>query len=605
MRIENRNYLRRTDRQLLDECNNISMDTDRIIVENSKKGMPTLKMKIDYQYNYIHSKYDPNSEAIRIVNDFNLEEDKEHIIVFGFGLGYHIEALTSKYPNVAFTIYEPDINILATVLDAISLEKQFDINKLSFMNRSNLEQKINKLKTIYSLKIQIYAHPFYQTHYSNELFHLYETLAKSLKNEKSRLATNLSFQKRWTINAIKNIPKIMQTPNILNDIDKDYFKGKTAILVSAGPSLDSEYEHLRFIKDNKQAYIFSVGSAINSLIEHNIYPDAACTYDPTEKNQLVFEKIKEKEISEIPLIFGSTVGYETLKNYPGNMLHMITSQDSVAPFLLNDSKDLDLVVDAPSIAIVTFQLLVKLGFRNIILVGQNLAYEKNKMYASGISYGPETMDEKLFKVKNVYGEEVFTDDGFERMRVHLEHYISIAKNVTVYNTSKGGAKINGATFIPLEQVINDYLRDNSTETEWFCKNNNYKDELVYKKTINLYNSKDQLNLLLTEMQRLIVECKEFTHTQLQSIEKKLVKFDKLLKKVKNNKYFRTVISPMVRFQTEQLAKQSKKIKAETNIKNKIEMVDFYFGEYLTEIDNHLIFTEPYIEELIETIKIDD
>ncbi|GAA5415661.1 hypothetical protein Pryu01_00692 [Paraliobacillus ryukyuensis] len=602
MRIENRDYLRRNDRQLLEKCNSISVNKEKIIVENSKKGIPTMKIKVGSQYNYIHSKYDPNSEATRITEDFKLDEEKDHILVFGFGLGYHLKALTNKYPNVSFTVYEPDMNILAAMLDTVSLEEQIGVNILSFMHRDNLEQEINKLKTVYSLKIQIYAHPFYQTHYSNELFHLYETLAKSLKNEKHRLATNLSFQKRWTINAIKNIPKIMQTPNILNDIDKDFFKGKTAILVSAGPSLDSEYEHLRFIKENKQAYIFSVGSAINSLIEHSIYPDAACTYDPTEKNKIVFEKIKEKGISDIPLIFGSTVGYETLENYPGNMLHMITSQDSVAPILLSESKDLDLVVDAPSIAVVTFQLLVKLGFKRIVLVGQNLAYEKEKMYASGISYAPETINKKLLKIENVEGEEVFTDDGFNRMKEHFEHYIAIANNVTVYNTSKGGARIDGAPFIPLEQVIHDCLKKDSIEVEWLSQNNNYSKEEVYKKTLNLYKAKDQLKLLLRDVQGLINTCKETI--QLQTIEKKLVQFDKIFKKIRVNNYYTTIIRPMIRFQTEQLAKQSKKIKAETDIKNKVEKIDTYFGEYLTEIENHLTFTEPYVEELIEALNKD-
>ena len=148
---------------------------------------------------------------------------------------------------------------------------------------------------------------------------------------------------------------------------KGQFKGKPAMLVAAGPSLNEEIENIRYIKENGLAYIFSVGSAINTLIYHNIYPDAACTYDPTVNNQKVFAKVKEKNIKDIPMIFGSSVGYETLIDYPGKKYHMITSQDTVSNYYLKTEEEdrLDIVLDAPSIAVVTLQLLYVLGFNPV------------------------------------------------------------------------------------------------------------------------------------------------------------------------------------------------------------------------------------------------
>ena len=97
----------------------------------------------------------------------------------------------------------------------------------------------------------------------------------------------------------------------------------------------------------------------------------------------------QEKITDIPLIFSSSVGFEVLQNYPGtSLLHMITSQDTISSYLLklDNNTQLDGVKDAPSIAVVTIQLLYKLGFNPIILVGQNLAYADNKHYAEGISY---------------------------------------------------------------------------------------------------------------------------------------------------------------------------------------------------------------------------
>ena len=182
--------------------------------------------------------------------------------------------------------------------------------------------------------------------------------SNTLKDKKSGIYTSYAFQKRWIINSMKNFGDVLSTPNIIIK-KKGQFKDKPAILVAADPSLNEEIENLKYIKENGLAYIFSVGSDINTLIYHDICPDAACTYDPTENNQKVFAKVKESGIKDIPMIFGFSVGYETLIDYPGEKYHMITSQDTVSNYFLKteESDRLEIVLDAYSIAVVTLQLL--------------------------------------------------------------------------------------------------------------------------------------------------------------------------------------------------------------------------------------------------------
>ena len=260
---------------------------------------------------------------------------------------------------------------------------------------------------------------------------------------------------------MKNFKEVLNTPNILLE-KKDQFKDKPAILVAAGPSLNEEIENIRYIKDKGLAYIFSVGSAINTLIYHDIYPDAACTYDPTVHNQKVFEKTKERGIKEIPMIFGSSVGYETLVNYPGDKYHMITSQDTVSNYYLKnkDGKSINIVQDAPSIAVVTVQLLYALGFSPIILVGQNLAYRGKERHSEGVHYSSEVTEAEMKNgiwVKDVYGNEILTNEGFNRMRQQMELYINGFPNINVINTTKGGAHIEGTSFIELKDIIDTDL----------------------------------------------------------------------------------------------------------------------------------------------------
>lgn len=125
MLIENRNYLRLYNRELLNDLTQHVLNKDHILVEQTKKNIPTLKIKQGETYKYIHSKYDPQNEARRLVDQFTIEEGTNHIIIFGIGLGYHLDELISKYPNVNFSIYEPNKDILTTFLS------EYDISKLS------------------------------------------------------------------------------------------------------------------------------------------------------------------------------------------------------------------------------------------------------------------------------------------------------------------------------------------------------------------------------------------------------------------------------------------------------------------------------------------
>lgn len=614
MLIDNRNYLRLHHRTLMEKLVQWEVEREQnkdVQVEPSRKDVPTLKMNVDGKVYYIHSKYDPQTEAERLISGLEDLDMYNHILLIGVGFGYHLQELLKKYPNMKFSIYEPNIEVLYQFLSYYNISEHLDRNLQCIFTGTEendirqalqLTQQINLITFIYTL-------PVYKNIYSEQERTLMRAMKDILKDKQSSLITNVSFQKRWTINSIKNFPTVLKTPNILYNVDREIFEGKPAIIVAAGPSLQEEYENLKHIKENELAYIFSVGSAINALIEHGIYPDAACTYDPTEKNQFVIQKIKDRNISEIPLIFGSSVGFETIADYPGKLLHMITSQDTISPRLLDTSQNIDIVFDAPSIAVVTFQLLSQLGCNPIILAGQNLGYQNNERYAAGIQYdfinNTLTKEEQrnLLTVKDVYGNDIGTNDGFNRMRQQLEMYICSSANIEVLNTTKGGAHIEGATFLTLEEVISNKLTEkNVVEKEWYNSKNSYDIDIVVQKTNVLNNElkrcEQQINDALHQLK--VIET-TLQKRQLNQLEVKFNAFDKAFNKVKNNLFYEAFIAPMIRVQNEKLSDDSKVIRYETNLDKKGKKIVVSFGKFLLECQANYHFVLPYYEELDEKI----
>lgn len=612
MLIENRNYLRLNHRPLFNQLIELeSQQTSHVIIEQAKNGSMTMKMNWQDKISYIHSKYNPENEAVRLIANLKELEQYNYVLFIGIGLGYHIEEFIKQYPSITFSIYEPNKEVLLQFFAKKNIN-DWSVQNIDAiftgMDEKALLGEVEKLNKV-DRKIFIFPLPAYENIYSEEIILLMNSLKETIKNEKNSLAVNAAFQTRWTLNAIKNFPYLLKTPNILHDVDKAAFKEKPAIIVSAGPSLSDEFENLRYIKDHGLAYIFAVGSAVNAVIKQEIYPDAVCTYDPQSINYRVIQIIKDQEIKDVPLIFGSTVGYETLENYPGQMLHMIMSQDTISPYLLNHDEDgkLSILHDAPSIAVVTFELLSKLGVGSIILVGQNLAYLQNRHYAEGISYGDGSeflpSNRNTLTVKNVYGEEVATNEGFNRMRSQLETYIQMFSQVKVINTTKGGAHIEGTEFMPLEKVMQLFLKGKVVNEDWYKVSNHYQEKYLslHFKEINaayqkLENINDRMRAILKNIDHLV------KMNKVSNLEKEFNRFDKLFNKMKHNLFYKNFIQSLMKVQNKKMEDCFIKIRAERNATKKGEMVVQELGKFISDVQTYFEFLRPYYTELLELIK---
>lgn len=609
MLADNIIYLKKNDPDLL-KWLNIGIESETVYsvkVENSKSGIKTIRIEHSNHESYLHSKYDPIKEAQIIIDQFakaNNITDESHIVFWGLGLGYHLEELIRRYPNNQFSIYEPSKKVFLEYLNEKKLSK-LPIKRLKVLKcGDDVNSVISFCENFLRLTAQetlILELPSYQKSFERQRDQFFEYFKQIIKEKKNALKTDLAYKKRWIINSVVNFDIVLRTPNILMQNHK-LFQNQNAILVSAGPSLDLEIENLKKIKQERLAYIFSVGSAINTLIENDIYPDAVCTYDPQGLNQQVFKKVNERGIKTIPMIFGTSVGFETIQQYTGPKYHMITSQDTVAQFFLKDRKERDLVTvcDAPSIAVLSLELLEKLGFAKIILVGQNLAFKGDSYYASGIDYKPNPaalMKENLIQVNDVNGTKILTSDAFNQMRLGLEARIEEMK-ISVINTTVGGAAIKGTEFKKLDVAIDTELNMPITE-DFFCQiqsSNNYDEEFLFARFQDLKIAYEAYKEMLLTIKQLIIKTDELvSNKNIQQSEKMYAKIDQLLGAWEKNHFAAVFEIPMNRVEHEILANEMQKIhssrKGLQRISEKISCLSIFIDHMIEGfgIDDSIIF----------------
>lgn len=605
--VENINYLRkhypaiREELKALEEAENKTFQ-----IEETRKGDKTLSYTKEDKKTYFHSKYDPLKEAQILAEEYQNLEGKT-IVFYGTGLGYHIDLIVKANPASHLYIFEPIPELLEAFLSAQ------DLSRTDYKNLKNLVlgiagiiPELEEMLNLNREEIAIVELPAHRALYPNE----YKAFAKGLeiisRSKRSSLTTNHAYQKRWIINSMKNFKEVLSSPNILIE-KKGAFEGKPALLVAAGPSLNEEIENIRYIKDQGLAYIFSVGSAINTLTHHGISPHAVTTYDPNKGNSMVFDLIVEKDITDIPMIFGSSVGYETLEKYLGPKYHMITSQDTVSTYyLLDKGEEMDVVADAPSIAVITMQLLENLGFGPIILIGQNLGFIGRKRHSEGVDYSKEMTEQEeknALLVEDVYGEKIKTNDSFNNMRAQMEAYIKIMGKGRVLNTTKGGAKIEGAEFRELKDIIDKDLKEKVVDPNWLVgSKTNYKKQTLENKAKSMDISLEALDYIIKEYKANIqTMAKLFVNRNFKQLDLMYNKQDAIIRALELNTFFRIFLQQMNRVHYELLYNDVRRLKTERNINEKHKNLLNNYQIFINRCIKDLEDIRPIYEEINQTI----
>ncbi|WP_107923571.1 motility associated factor glycosyltransferase family protein [Lysinibacillus parviboronicapiens] len=567
------------------------MSKIRVEVLESKIGVPALQVEINDKKMMLHSKYNPVQEAERFINSLREKiEEADHILFYGIGLGYHVKYFSTAYPEKLISAYEPIEEIATNSLKERAIT-EFPKDKLSHYivedSQHPLVQNMELLGELIHQKMLLIVLPVYERLFSKQTKEFGETLKSFLMTKGSNILAATLFSKRWTINALMNLPGTFKHENIILH-KKKFFKNKPVILVSAGPSLDEDLENLRIIKEQGLAYIFAVGSAAKVLILNNIFPDAMCTYDPQPHNHTVFKEIYEQGITDIPMIYGTTVGFETLQFYQGPKLYFVTSQDHITPQF--HKEQIPVISDAPTIALIMLQIFHALEVKQVYLVGQNLAFKKNKYYSEEIKrydYEKKELTNSLiqkldlinsFEVKDVHGGKVMTNDSLNRMRLDIEKYIDFV-NMSVINTTNGGAAIKGANFKPLQQIIEE-LSGKVVVDEWWKSipldgfnelNQAFKKK--YRKEFELFIQLDkELENYLNDFNESLISIKE------NQIKQKLEELERLFEKYQRNIFFLTTISLIAKLAFEKLNAEKQIIsKMDSSIKKVESTIQMYNG----------------------------
>lgn len=301
-------------------------------------------------------------------------------------------------------------------------------------------------------KSNIHIFTSYDTFDCSKQLTIYNAL-KIFKSDVYLSYNTTHVRKEWVIeNFIKNY-RFIKSNSIINDF-KDVFEGMTAVIVSAGPSLDKNINDL--IGHENDVVIFTGGRPLKALLNAGIKPHFNLSVDMMPEN---YELYKRYDIlnADVPLISSVENQYLITQNYKGKKIFADLSglEKNLAQEWYEE--DIDSVFTKGSVATLQLSTAIYMGCKKIIFIGQDLAYSDDKKHsslASDVDNTVEESDNKLY-VKGNYQDKILSRADLNYFRIAIQDYIReyAPGDCEFINATEGGAFIEGTKICTLKESL--------------------------------------------------------------------------------------------------------------------------------------------------------
>ncbi|MCX8130336.1 MAG: DUF115 domain-containing protein [Clostridia bacterium] len=400
---------------------------------------------------------DPINQAYSWIDKY-IDPSNKADIVFGLGFGYHIEVLLASFKNRKVILVEPNIELFCQIIKVRNMESIIEKTEIyvddsmdTILQRLNVMFWDTEKGGIQCQPLEVYGDIFWQ-----QWDELRSRFVKQVENFNVDIATKRFYGGLWVHNNIKNLKKIYGAANAAELIGK--FTGVPGILVSAGPSLEKNIHLLKDLRD--KCVIMAAGTSVNILENKGIVPHFMVGIDATESEAEIHRQVKSKEIC---FIYSNQIAEGSLDSYAGPKLLMNYSADIYTDnFLKITGVKANMFISGPSVSNTCFDLLYKMGCNPIILVGQDLAFTNEKLYAGDeadpvLKNKEELMKQGYSTSKDIYGKEILTRSDFVTMKNWFEGYFEkVKEKVEIINATEGGLNIEHARNDELSKVICGY-----------------------------------------------------------------------------------------------------------------------------------------------------
>ncbi|ECQ7363660.1 motility associated factor glycosyltransferase family protein, partial [Campylobacter jejuni] len=414
--------------------------------------------------------YENLEEEINFFYQSILEKTPRYpfICIYGIGNALLIKNLAKHYKHLF--VFESEIELFILALSTIDLSEELKVYKIVLFDcvAKDLEiqiamifdqQSILEYLSLYEMFISSH---YYLKYYEASILFVNELCIKSA-SVAIRNADITCFLPLLTHGQfLQNIPSMLESIPFQRILSQRKNKFDNAIVVSAGPSLAKQLPLLKAYQD--KAVIFCADGALSMLEKEGIIPDYVTNLDFTDLAMKFFQN-KENKTS---LNMLSCATHPSLVHFLDNKSVVLRDDPLYQRFNLNDFGYID---TGTHVSHFSYTLALALGFKNIIMIGQDLAFdEEGNSHSKGFDFGEKFSGEEnidKLKVTAYAGKgEVLTHITWNDYRIKLEYLFACnEQKAKFYNATEGGARINFTEELSFKECCEKFLTKEKPQFE--------------------------------------------------------------------------------------------------------------------------------------------
>lgn len=442
-----------------------------------------------YKGEYLHNPQNPLGEAKEIFTQCENTPVTIHMI-YGMGLGYLFQ-YASVMSQGSVILFEPDLNILKIAFTLVDFSN--DILKKNVYITNDLEKTVEYLHQNSNTKNipLLLSTAAYRNLYQEEFYKIVE----KLQTQVGRFNLDLKYTQQRFYSLVKNI--ISNIPSLAKDIPlskiSDFYKDKTAVVVSAGPTLDRNIETIKKYRNN--IVLIVVGTAMKTLAKYNITPDFLCMIEAFDASK----QIAGLDLSDINFVV-EPYSNPKFREFKFKQVFSHISKNLPVNAFWSDliGENTDEYLSKGTVSYTALNVARILGCSKIVLVGQDLAYVEGQCYskdsaykdlqcsynkdtnkweiiaknfdafADAISNSPdkeervktankrlENLNSSLYYVNGIKGDKIPSESVYAAFIEPLSEFTKKFNGITYINTSLVGAQIDGFENVSLEEALSD------------------------------------------------------------------------------------------------------------------------------------------------------
>lgn len=403
----------------------------------------------------------PLEEARRLAESADLEKAGT-VVVLGFALGHHVAALVERAREVsAIVVFEPDVALLRAVLERIDHSGWISTANVVFVtepdNAATLTESVRGLEGALAVGVGFLEHPPSRARLGGEATRFAETFTRVFRAVRTHIITSMVQTDVTVRNELMNLDHYVRRPGIADLAG--VARGRPAIIVSAGPSLERNIDLLKAPGLRDRCVIICVQTVLRQLLAAGIRPHFVTAIDYHEISRRFYEGLTREQVADVTLIAEARANPAILDAYPGPIR---VPQDDFLTALLawEERPHRGGVIPAATVAHLAYYLARHLGADPAILIGQDLAFTDGQYYARGAAihdvWAPElnpfnTLEMMewqrivrargtLIEARDHLGRPVYTD---EQMATYLAQFerdfqADAERGLTTIDATEGG-----------------------------------------------------------------------------------------------------------------------------------------------------------------------